>query len=145
MSGLLVASGCGLGGQFQCCGRVVARHVKFDQLHIIDIMLAHPSSPTQVLIGWQCSSLWTDLKTAWVAELLIRKELVQLVPGLDAASLVAVTSTKYLGNVRKVPGLNVVVAGIPTVDVSLNGVALVANNKSAKGEETSQICALCRG
>lgn len=60
---------------------------------------------------------------------LVGKQLVELITGLDAVALVVILGSEDLGDVRKVPGLNVIVSCIPTVDVSLDGVTLVANHK----------------
>ena len=55
---------------------------------------------------------------------------MKIVSSLNAISRVALPSAKDLGNVDKVPGLNIIVLGLPSVDVSFNGVSLVANNKA---------------
>lgn len=58
------------------------------------------------------------------------KQLVELISGLDAVSLVAIIGTEDLWNVDMIPGLDVVVLRIPSVNVSLNGVALVTDDEA---------------
>lgn len=70
------------------------------------------------------------LEALRVAEALVGKQLVQLIPSLDPVTLVSVLGAKDLGDIGKVPGLDVVVASIPSMDVSLDGVALVADHKA---------------
>jgi hypothetical protein len=74
-------------------------------------------------------------------ELLVGKQLVELVTGLDPVSLVVLLGAEGLGNVGEVPGLDVIVLRIPSVDVSLDGVSFVADHeptkcKHAKGEDS---------
>lgn len=73
---------------------------------------------------------WTYLETLRIAETRVGEQLVQLIPRLDPVTLVAILGTKDLGDIGKVPGLDVVVAGIPAVDVSLDRVALIANHET---------------
>lgn len=65
-------------------------------------------------------------------ELLVSKQLVELVAGLDPVSLVVLLGAEDLGNVGEVPGLDVVVLRIPSVDVSFDGVSLVADHEPRK-------------
>lgn len=60
------------------------------------------------------------------AEVLVGKQRVEFVASLDTVSLVSILSTEDPRDVGKVPGLDVVVALVPSVDVALDGVALVA-------------------
>lgn len=64
------------------------------------------------------------------AEVLVGKQLVEFVASLDTVTLVSILSTEDLRNIGKVPGLDVIVTLVPSVDVALDGVALVADHKS---------------
>lgn len=70
------------------------------------------------------------LKSAWVTELLIGEQVLQLVSGLDAANLVRIPSSENLRDVGIVPWLDVIVARFPSVYVSLNGVTFVTDDES---------------
>lgn len=61
---------------------------------------------------------------------MVRKELCELVSGLDSISLVLILYTEYLRHVNKVPFLDVVVALFPAMDISLNGESFVADHKT---------------
>lgn len=70
------------------------------------------------------------LKSAWVTELLIGEQVLQLVSGLDAANLVRIPGSENLRDVGIVPGLDVIIARFPSVNVSLNGVTFIADDES---------------
>lgn len=70
------------------------------------------------------------LETLRFAEALVGKQLVELIPGLDPVSLVSMLCTEYLRDIDKVPGLDVVVTLIPSVNVPLNGVSLIAYHEA---------------
>lgn len=55
---------------------------------------------------------------------------MEIVSGLDAVSRVALSGTEDLGDIDEIPRLDVIVLGLPPVDVSFNSVALVANNEA---------------
>lgn len=81
----------------------------------------------------------TYLKTAWAAKVLIGEEVLQLVSGLDAVALVPFSTPEDLGNIGIVPGLDIIVALLPSVDVPLNSVTFVTNDES--GGDTSSALA----
>lgn len=82
------------------------------------------------------SSRWgTHPKLVRTVESLIGEQLVKFITGLDAVALVAIFGTENLGDIEEVPGLNVIVFRIPTMDVSLNGVTVVANHKPKDCEQ----------
>lgn len=70
------------------------------------------------------------LKSAWVTELRIGEQVLQLVSGLDAANLVRIPGSENLRDIGIVPGLDVIIARFPSVNVSLNGVTFVADDES---------------
>lgn len=70
------------------------------------------------------------LKSARVTELLIGEQVLQLVSGLDTANLIRIPGSENLRDVGIVPGLDVVIARFPSVNVSLNGVTFIADDES---------------
>lgn len=68
----------------------------------------------------------------------LSKQLVELISGLDAVSLVAIIGTEDLWNVDMIPRLDIVVRRIPSVNVSLNGVALVTDDKAVYNTRVSK-------
>lgn len=68
---------------------------------------------------------------------------MELISGLDAVSLVTIIGTEDLGNVDMIPGLDIVVRRIPSVNVSLDGVALVADDEAKNNILVSSMFFLC--
>lgn len=112
----------GLGGQLQGCRGIVARHVQLDQL---DSALAE---------NLRLPCVDTHSKLVGHVELLVSEQLVEFVTGLDTVALVVVLGSEDCGNVGKFPRLDVVVTCVPSVDVSLDSVAIVANNETGDGQ-----------
>lgn len=76
----------------------------------------------------------THSKLVGNVEFLLGEQLVEFVTGLDTiACVVVLVSSEDLGNVGKVPWLDVVVTCVPSMDVSLNSVAVVADNETGDG------------
>lgn len=75
----------------------------------------------------------THLQPAGTTELIIGEEVLQLVPGLDAVALVPSLASENLGDIGIVPRLNIIVARIPPMDVSLDSVTFVTNDESRDG------------
>lgn len=117
-----VAIRSGLGGQLQARRGIVARHVQLDQL---DSELAE---------NLRLACVDTHSKLVGHVEVVVSEQLVKFVTGLDTVALVVVLGTEDCGNVGKLPRLDVVVTCVPSVDVSLDGVAVVANNKAGDGQ-----------
>jgi hypothetical protein len=120
VSNLFVSLGSSLGSQFQSRRSIVARHVQLDQL---DIVLAEMSK-----VGW--AEKETHPKLIRDIESFIGEQIVELITGFDAVALVVILGSKDLGDVGKVPRLNIIVSGIPTMNVSLDGITFIANHKS---------------
>lgn len=112
----------GLGGQLQARRGIVAGHVHLDQL---DSTLAE-----------NLRLLCVDTHSKFVrhVEVLVSEQLVEFVTGLDTVALVVVLGSENFGNVDKFPRLDVVVTCVPSVDVSLDSVTIVANNKAGDGQ-----------
>lgn len=72
----------------------------------------------------------TYSKSVRGAEVLVGKQFVEFVTSLDTIPLVSILSTEDLRDAGKVPGLDVIVALVPSVDVALDGVALVADHET---------------
>lgn len=64
------------------------------------------------------------------SEFLVLEELVHLILGLNHITLVEVASSEYGGDVLVVPFLDIVVSGIPSVNVPLDGISLVADHEA---------------
>ena len=75
----------------------------------------------------------THSKLVGHVEVLVSEQLVEFVTGLDTVALVVVLGSEDLGNVNKFPRLDVVVNRIPSVDVSLDSVAVVTDNEAGDG------------
>jgi hypothetical protein len=112
----------GLGGQLQGRRGIVARHVQLDQL---DSALAEN-------LRLRCFD--THSKLVGHVEILISEQLVEFVTGLDTVALVVVLGSEDCGNVGKFPRLDVIVNCVPSVDVSLDSVAIVADNEAGDGQ-----------
>ena len=61
---------------------------------------------------------------------MVRKELGELVSGLDSISLVLILYPEYLRHVHEVPFLDVVVALFPAMDIPFNSESLVADHET---------------
>lgn len=118
----VVAIRSGLGGQLQGRRGIVARHVQLDQL---DSALAE---------NLRLPCVDTHSKLVGHVEILVSEQLVEFVTGLDTVALVVVLGSKDCGNVGKFPRLDVIVTCVPSVDVSLDSVAIVANNEARDGQ-----------
>lgn len=98
---LTVALGSSLSRQHQCRGSVITRHVELNKAELL----------TNV-------------------EALVSEQLVELILGLDLVSLVLLgLATEGSREILVVPVLDVIVDGIPTVDATLNCVAIVADDE----------------
>ena len=69
-------------------------------------------------------------------EVLVSEQFVELITGLDTVALVVVLGSEGLGDIGKVPWLDIVVNSVPSVDVSLDSVAVIADNE-AKDDQVS--------
>lgn len=125
VSRLFVSLGCGLSSQFQPGRSIIARHIQFNQLN----------HPLYQHLYCESSQWGTHPKVVGIIESLISEQLVKLITGLNAVALVAIFGTENLGNIEEVPGLYVIVFCIPAVDVSLDSVTVVANDKPRDSEQ----------
>jgi hypothetical protein len=78
--------------------------------------------------------LITHSKLVGHVEVLVSEQLVELITGLDTVALVVVLGSEDLGDAGKVPWLDVVVSCVPSMDVSLDSVAIVADNEAKNGQ-----------
>lgn len=72
----------------------------------------------------------TYLQIRGRGKFLVCKQLGELLSGLNPVTLILVLGTKCHGQVHKVPFLNVVVALLPSVNISLDGKPFVADHKA---------------
>lgn len=111
-----------LGGQLQGRRSIVARHVQLNQLN------------SALAENLRLPCVGTYSKLVGHVEVLVSEQLVKFVTGLDTVALVVVLGSEDCGDVGKFPRLDVVVTCVPSVDVSLDGVAIVANNETGDGQ-----------
>lgn len=72
----------------------------------------------------------THLQTWSGRELFVRKKLFGLIPGLDLVCLIVALCSENLGDSLVIPGLNVVVCFIPSMDIPFNGISFIADDKT---------------
>lgn len=76
----------------------------------------------------------THSKHVGRVEVLVSEQLVELITSLDTVALVVVLGSEDLGDIGKVPWLDIVVSCVPSMDVSLDSVAVVADNEAKDGQ-----------
>lgn len=103
-----VVLGAGLSGQNQSTRSVLSRHVELDKLQAV--------GGIEVLVG---------------------EELVELVLGLNLEGLASLLAAKNADEILVLPVVDVVVDSIHTVDESLNGETIVADDKAETKVNTS--------